>query len=223
MANFKSRPRAQDNRNVSQGDIQGNFDYLANDYQDPVLSGVLPVDHQITGTNIGTTDGFHKQVSFLNRGATPANLTNAVNGQASNGILYTIADTEGNSELHFLNDNEQDFTLTNSNSIITVPDVAVVIGPPAPVYTFPTDINCFGWIYPINKTNPSIVGQPVYFVVFTNVLYLVNNTMTAGLNVALLSSLTYTVTGAPPLTLNVQANGLNFPGTYAFRIQVTNL
>lgn len=116
MTQFKDIPLATDQRNQSQVDLRNNMGYLM---PAPSISatGILPVDHFATGDNgANPTDGFQKQCSFINRG-TPASLVNAVNGQSSDGILYTTG-----SELHYYNVNG-DVTLTpvgnNAASAIT--------------------------------------------------------------------------------------------------------
>jgi hypothetical protein len=105
MTQYKAIPQATDQRNQSQVDILNNFNYLNSQSVAP-NNGIILVDHLATGDNgLSTSDGFHKQVSLLNR-ATPANLTNAVNAQNSNGIAYTqndTAPTAPNPQLHFYN------------------------------------------------------------------------------------------------------------------------
>jgi hypothetical protein len=102
MTQYKAIPQATDQRNQSQIDILNNFNYLNSQSVAP-NNGIILVDHLATGDNgTSTSDGFHKQVSLLNR-ATPANLTNAVNAQASNGIVYSQNDSVGNAQLHFYN------------------------------------------------------------------------------------------------------------------------
>lgn len=111
MTQYKDIPQPTDNRNQSQVDLLNNFRYLTNVSASPAVTGVLPVDHRITGNDtLNPSDGFHNQVSFLNRSA-PASLTNAINGQASNAILYTINDGAGLSQLHFYN-GTNDFQIT---------------------------------------------------------------------------------------------------------------
>lgn len=105
MSQYKAIPQPTDQRNVSQNDILTNFNYLSTPINPGpgVANGVIPVDHFATGDNVANpTDGFHKQVSFQNR-ATPANLTNAVNAQNSNSILYAKADGAGVSQVRLLN------------------------------------------------------------------------------------------------------------------------
>ena len=113
MTQYKAIPQATDQRNQSQVDILNNFNYLNSQSVAP-NNGIILVDHLATGDNgLSTSDGFHKQVSLLNR-ATPANLTNAVNAQNSNGIAYTKNDTAPsalNPQLHFYN-GVNDFQLT---------------------------------------------------------------------------------------------------------------
>lgn len=105
MTQYKDIPQPGDQRNVSQGDILTNYRYLSTpiNVAAGVPNGILPVDHYASGDNVANpTDGFHKQVSFLNR-ATPASLANSVNSQNSNSILYSKADGAGNAQLHLYN------------------------------------------------------------------------------------------------------------------------
>lgn len=88
MSQYKAIPQPGDQRNVSQNDILTNFAYL-NNANGAADSGILPVDHLSTGDNVAVPkNGFHEQVSLINR-ATPANLVNSVNSQASDSILYS--------------------------------------------------------------------------------------------------------------------------------------
>ena len=105
MSQYKDIPQPTDQRNVSQNDILVNFEYLSTPLNPRagVANGVLPVDHFATGDNVANpTDGFHKQISWMNR-ATPANLTNAINGQNSSSIMYPKADGAGVSQARLLN------------------------------------------------------------------------------------------------------------------------
>lgn len=117
MTQYKDIPQATDQRNVSQGDLRNNFNYLCTPISGGTgTPGILPVDHQATGDNtVNPADGFHKQVSFLNQTA-PASLVNAINGQSSNGILY-----ESSGKLSFY-DGTIHYPLTNN-----VPVSAAVI------------------------------------------------------------------------------------------------
>jgi len=126
MTTYKDIPLATDQRNVSQADIRNNFAYLM---PAPAISatGILPVDHYATGDNtLNPTDGFHKQISFLNR-TTPANLTNAVNGQNSNGITYTLNDAVPNPQLHFYN-GVNDFQITPCLPMRAYANFSVIAG-----------------------------------------------------------------------------------------------
>lgn len=105
MSQYKDIPQPTDQRNVSQNDILTNYRYLSTpiNVAAGVPAGILPVDHLASGDNVANpNDGFHAQVSFLDRGS-PANLTNAVNSQNSDSILYAKADGGGNSQARFLN------------------------------------------------------------------------------------------------------------------------
>ncbi len=107
MSQYKDIPQPTDQRNVSQNDILTNYRYLATPLgvAGGVPPGIIPVDHFATGDNVANpTDGFHKQISFQDR-ATPASLTNAINGQASSGIEYSRTDGAGQSQIRYLNSN----------------------------------------------------------------------------------------------------------------------
>lgn len=100
MTQYKDIPQPTDNRNVSQGDLLHNFEYLLNVSNPASIVGILPVDHKATGDNSANpTDGFHGQVSMLSR-VTPTNLTNAINSQASDGISFVKNDAQGFGQLH---------------------------------------------------------------------------------------------------------------------------
>jgi hypothetical protein len=110
MTQYKAIPQPGDQRNVSQGDILNNFNYLNSQSASPA-NGIILVDHKASGDNgLNPTDGFHQQVSYLNRTA-PASLTNAINGQNSNGISYTINDANAQPQQHFYN-GVNDFQIT---------------------------------------------------------------------------------------------------------------
>lgn len=116
MTQFKNIPLPGDQRNQSQIDILANYQYLIDLSSPPAVGGTLPVDHQITGNNtLSPVDGFHNQVSYLNQTGVLSSLTNAVNGQNSNGISYTVNDTWApfSPQLHFYN-GVRDFQITPS-------------------------------------------------------------------------------------------------------------
>lgn len=102
MSQYKDIPQPADQRNVSQGDILTNFRYLSTPINKPagVPPGIIPVDHRATGNNVGSTDGFHLQTSYLDRTA-PASLVNAVNGQSSNGISYVRTSAQASQHLFY--------------------------------------------------------------------------------------------------------------------------
>jgi hypothetical protein len=105
MSQYKDIPQPQDQRNVSQNDILTNYRYLSTPINPSagIPNGIIPVDHQASGDNVANPkDGFHNQASFINR-SIPANLTNAINSQSSDSILYANADGAGNSQLRMLN------------------------------------------------------------------------------------------------------------------------
>jgi|CXWK01.1.fsa_nt_gi hypothetical protein len=98
MSQYKAIPQPNDQRNVSQNDILTNYAYL-NNANGAAASGIIPVDHLSTGDNVAVPkNGFHNQVSFINR-ATPASLTNSVNGQNSDSITYAKADGASQSQI----------------------------------------------------------------------------------------------------------------------------
>ncbi len=109
MSQYKDIPQPADQRNVSQGDILTNYRYLSTpiNVAAGVPQGILPVDHRASGDNVANpTDGFHKQVSYVNLGATPTTLVNAINAQSSNGISYSIAGANATGGMeHFYNGN----------------------------------------------------------------------------------------------------------------------
>jgi hypothetical protein len=95
MTQYKNIPQPTDQRNISQGDILGNFQYLCTPLgTNPSVKGILPVDHFASADNVANpTDGFHKQVSFVNQSQQLAPLpANAINGQTANAALYTYTD-----------------------------------------------------------------------------------------------------------------------------------
>ena len=103
MTQYKDIPQPQDQRNQSQTDILNNYRYLLNVTTTP-KTGILPVDHQASGDNsLNPKDGFHNQVSFINQNTAVASLTNAVNGQNSDLILYALDDSNGQSQLNTYN------------------------------------------------------------------------------------------------------------------------
>lgn len=112
MTQYKDIPQPTDQRNVSQNDLLNNGRYMLDVSNPANIVGIIPVDHQASSDNgANPTDGFHKQMSWVNR-ATPANLTNAVNGQASSSILYPKADGQGMSQARFFTTGNKDFPVT---------------------------------------------------------------------------------------------------------------
>ncbi len=159
MTQYKDIPQPTDNRNVSQADILHNFEYLINVANPAAIVGILPVDHKASADNTANpTDGFHAQVSFLNR-TTPANLTNAINAQNSNGITYTkndTAPTAPNPQLHFYN-GVNDFQITPSLPIRAYANFTVTAG----VATVTSSFN-------VTSVTRTALGQ--YTVVFPNAM-----------------------------------------------------
>ena len=101
MTQYTDTPQPTNQRNVSQSNLLDNNRYLLNVSSAPIVSGTLPVDHIMSGNNtMSPKDGFHQQVSMVALSATPSNLTNAVNAQASDSIDYGLKDAQGNSQLH---------------------------------------------------------------------------------------------------------------------------
>jgi len=108
MTQYKNIPQPGDQRNQSQSDILNNFQYLCTPLNAPTgtTNGILPVDHLASGNNgANPNDGFHQQVSFVTTGTAPTNLTNAVNSQSSNGILYITPNggSPNTQQLYFYN------------------------------------------------------------------------------------------------------------------------
>jgi hypothetical protein len=102
MTTYTDTPQPQNQRNVSQVNLLNNNRYLLDVSSPGSPTGILPVDHYASGDNTANpTDGFHKQVSLLNLAATPANLTNAINSQDSDGIFYSLADNNSNAQLNY--------------------------------------------------------------------------------------------------------------------------
>lgn len=87
MPQFKDKPAATDLLSVSQGDIQGDYQYL---------EATLKKDHQIAFNNQSTDagEGRHTQVSFTNRGGAvplPADNTNAFLYANAGNIFFSSA------------------------------------------------------------------------------------------------------------------------------------
>ena len=115
MPVFKDKPDAPDRLSISQGDIQGNFEYLRESLDKEHLSTFM-------SNSTGTAQGRHTYISFSNSAAIPANKVRPANrtavlfGEDSN-IWYNGSSVLGNV-----------VQLTNVN---VVPTVAGGIG-----YTF---------------------------------------------------------------------------------------
>ena len=95
MTQYKNIPQPQDQRNISQGDILNNFQYLMTPLgTTPATNGILGVDHYATADNVANpSDGFHKQVSLLNITAPSAPLpANSVNGQTASAAIFSFND-----------------------------------------------------------------------------------------------------------------------------------
>lgn len=95
MTQYKNIPQPQDQRNISQGDILNNFQYLLTPLgTTPATNGILSVDHYATADNVANpSDGFHKQVSLLNITPPTAPLgANAINGQTASAVIYSFND-----------------------------------------------------------------------------------------------------------------------------------
>jgi len=95
MTQYKNIPQPQDQRNISQGDILNNFQYLLTPLgTTPATNGIIGVDHYATADNVANpSDGFHKQVSLLNITAPTTPLAaNAVNGQTADVAIYSFND-----------------------------------------------------------------------------------------------------------------------------------
>lgn len=131
MTQFKDIPQPTDQRNVSQSDILSNFQYLATAQGGPpagVANGIIKVDHEQFGNNItNPKDGFHNQVSFINRSPAPTNLTNAVNGQNSDSIQYTKADGASLSQPWFIN-SSIDAPLIFMKSLVLFSNTGAILG-----------------------------------------------------------------------------------------------
>lgn len=90
MTQYKDIPQPTDQRNVSQQDLLNNGRYLLNVSNPASITGIIPVDHAATADNgANPSDGFHKQVSYVNTATAPTSLVNAVNGQSSDSIVYS--------------------------------------------------------------------------------------------------------------------------------------
>ena len=132
MSQYQNIPQAGDQRNVSQGNILENFQYLctaAAGAPAGVANGILPVDHQASGNNVANPrDGFHNQCSYVAQ-TTPASLVNAINGQTSNGIEYVRLDSNSNGQLRFIN-NRMDAPVSYLLASINFDSAATPIGTP---------------------------------------------------------------------------------------------
>ena len=84
MVAYQLIPNANDQRNVSQGDLKNNFTYLQTS---------VGVDHSFTNNTATSQDGYHKTVHLV-PASTPAN-------NAGAGQLYSKTGTTGNA-LHFM-------------------------------------------------------------------------------------------------------------------------
>lgn len=201
MAIWQDIPQPLDNRNQSQADLLNNARYLYNITTTP-QTGVLPVDHQITGDSTSTTDGFHKQVSFLDVGAQPTDLVNTVNGQSSDAILYTFPDSDGESQLHFYNGTVDTIVGgTIASGTVNLTNVGFTT-----VFTLPD--NCFGFIN-LSSTALNVRAHATFNVV-SNVLYIAGHPVTVSQSSSI-SNVFFQASGlsiqaqdatAPPLTFN---------------------
>jgi hypothetical protein len=130
MSQFKNIPQPNDQRNVSQSDILSNFQYLASAQGGPpagIPNGIIKVDHEQFGNNVNNPkDGFHNQVSFLDRGV-PANLVNAISGATSDSILYTKTDGKPTSQLRFIN-SSIDAPVTYLSALVLFDGTGAILG-----------------------------------------------------------------------------------------------
>lgn len=117
MSQYKDIPQPTDQRNVSQNDILTNFRYLSTPINaaSGVTPGIIPVDHRATGNNVGSSDGFHLQSSYLNRDP-PTSLVNSVNSQSSDSIAYSLNSTVG-SVYRFYN-GTRDYPITTMYALV---------------------------------------------------------------------------------------------------------
>jgi hypothetical protein len=165
MTAYQAIPQPQNNRNQSQGDILNNFTYLINLASPPAVTGVLPVDHRITGNNSSSpSDGFHNQVSYLNRSA-PSNLTNSINSQSSSAIDYTINDSNSQSQLHHYN-SSNDFQITPCLPL----RAAINFNGTGSVGALNAGGNSIRSSFNINAAASQKTGTGLYTIVFTNLL-----------------------------------------------------
>jgi hypothetical protein len=210
MTQYQDIPLPGDQRNVSQADIRNNFNYLCTPVSGGVgTNGILPVDHFATSDNgANPTDGFHKQISFLDR-STPTNLTNSINSQASSSILYTLTDGSGNSQLHFYNGT--DYTLTPSRVIST--GTLAVTSVAQTIATVPA--NCVGFLvmHVNGTTTPGSLHSLISFFSISGSLYVgAHPYSTANLAVGFSTAIFATASG---LNIQVQAPINN---TYAYKL-----
>jgi hypothetical protein len=130
MSQYKDIPQPTDQRNVSQNDILTNYQYLATSQGGPpagIPNGIIKVDHEQFGNNItNPKDGFHNQVSFLDRNV-PTNLVNAVSGASSDSILYTKADGAGISQMRF-KDSSIDSPVTYLKALVLFSGTGAILG-----------------------------------------------------------------------------------------------
>lgn len=130
MSQFKDIPQPNDQRNVSQSDILSNFQYLATSQGGPpagVANGIIKVDHEQFGNNaLNSKDGFHNQVSLLDRGV-PANLVNAISGASSDSIFYSKADGQPTSQLRFIN-SSIDSPVTYLSAMVLFNSTGAILG-----------------------------------------------------------------------------------------------
>ncbi len=127
MTQYKNIPQPQDPRNISQADILGNFQYLCTPISTTLANnGILNVDHYATADNVANpTDGFHRQVSFLNQSQQLAPLpANSVNNQTANSALWPYADNGGNAQLGFLTANNNTQLTSKTNPILAAKGVS---------------------------------------------------------------------------------------------------
>lgn len=130
MSQYKDIPQPTDQRNVSQNDILTNYQYLATSQGGPpagIPNGIIKVDHEQFGNNVtNPKDGFHNQVSFINRGV-PANLVNAVSGASSDSITYASANGAGLSQMRFRN-SSIDSPVTYLNAMVLFDGAGAIVG-----------------------------------------------------------------------------------------------
>jgi hypothetical protein len=130
MSQYKDIPQPTDQRNVSQNDILTNYQYLATSQGGPpagIPNGIIKVDHEQFGNNVtNPKDGFHNQVSFINRGI-PANLVNSVSGASSDSIVYASADGAGLSQIRFIN-SSIDSPITYLRAMVLFDGTGAILG-----------------------------------------------------------------------------------------------